>query len=104
MLIQRITFRPAHGKTEDLRRLLEERARSRQGEGTRVMLAQRLVSHEGPVFVLTIPHDDAAAWEQDRQRTLGTPAWEAWQAKLTPLLKEAPTGELLDVLVPFQPQ
>jgi len=101
MYMQRALIYPQLGKEREMQQHLESWVRMRQDQGRKVGLAMQLFSPEGVVFVLTVRHDDLAAYEQQQQRNRADPAFQDFIAKNTSLSRHSSRIELLEVLVPL---
>jgi len=99
MFVQRLVFAPALGKFPDLRALLTERVKQRQAEGVDAALAVAIdPTPDGAWFAMNIRHADLAALEAFRDRNAADAGFQAWNAKLVPLLGRNPAGDISETL------
>src|SRR5688572_26005542 len=99
MFVQRAIYFPATGKGPDVRALLETLTLSEQTQGVPVSLAAAAFRPDGPAFVRTIRLDNLNALERRRSRAAADPARLAFNAKLSPLLRQDAMTELYEIII-----
>ncbi len=100
MFIQRVVFHAAQGKAEELRALLEERAKLAQSQGRAASLAVQMFGAGGS-YVLALRYDTLAELEERRRGLASDSAFQAWSAKVAAATRQPAELDLLEVLIPF---
>lgn len=98
---QRALGYPAVGKGPELRAIMEERVKGLQSSGQRATLGVSVYGTDGQEFTTTLAFQDLAALESYRRRNQSDPAFQAYVAKVNPLIRQGPKVELAEVLIPF---
>lgn len=99
--MQRIFVYPDPEKLGEVRSLLLERAKARQGAGMRLALAELVAGSHTPQFTISTLFEDLAAFEAQRKRDQGDADFQRFVGKLASLIRK-PTGfDLLEVLLPM---
>ena len=102
MYTRRIQIFPALGKAPELQSLLEGQVKREQTEGRAVNLSRQIVSAEGPTFSMVSRYNDLSELENQLRENQADPAWRAFIAKSSSLIRQPVKQELFEVLVPFQ--
>jgi NIPSNAP len=98
MFIQRFTLTPALGKGRELRVLVEEYAKKRQGQGLANSLATSVFG-DVPSLVVTTRFNDLAEFEKLRAKNIADKDWQEYVGKLNSMATVK--AELLEVIMPF---
>jgi len=99
MYTQRITLHPSAGKAGEMEALISDRIKRRQAQGTNASLSQRLTG-EGTTFTLGLRFPDMAAFQSFRAANRADTEFQAYQAKLSPMLLGPGNVELFEILIP----
>ena len=86
MIVQRTRIAPALGKGAAVEAELVQAVKNGQAKGRRVALGRRILSSEGPAFVVTLLADDVAALDAVRRENQADAEFQARGARLAPLL------------------
>jgi hypothetical protein len=100
MFIQRVVFHAAQGKAQELRALLEERAKLAQSQGRAASLTVQVFG-AGGTYVLALRYDTLAELEKRRSDLASDSAFQAWAAKVAGVSRQPAESDLLEVLIPF---
>jgi len=100
MFIQRVVFHAAQGKAQELRALLEERAKSAQSQGRAAALSVQVFGTGGS-YALAIRYDSLAELEERRRALASDSDFQAWAAKVAAVTRQPAESELMEVLIPF---
>ena len=101
MFMQRIFIYRDPDKLGEVRSLLLERAKARQGAGIRLAVAELVAGRHTPQFTVSMLFDDLAAFEAQRKRDQADADFQKFVGKLASLIRK-PTGfDLLEVLLPM---
>ena len=101
MYMQRISIYPDPEKVGEVRAMLVERAKLRQGAGMRIALNELVAGAHAPQYTVSMLFDDLAAFEASRKRDQSDADFQKFVAKLSSLIRK-PTGfDLMETLLPM---
>ena len=100
MFIQRVVFHAAQGKAQELRALLEERAKLAHSQGRAAALTVQVFGAGGS-FVLALRYNTLAEFEERRSSLPSDSGFQTWAAKVAGVTRQPAESELLEVLIPF---
>jgi len=100
MFIQRVVFHAAQGKAQELRALLEERAKLAESQGRAAALTVQVFGAGGS-FALALRYNTLAELEERRRSIASDSSFQAWAAKVAAVTRQPAESELLEVLIPF---
>ena len=98
MFYSRVTVTPAMGKGREVRSLVEESTKKRQGQGNAISLATSVFG-EVPSLVVTLRYNDMAEYEKNRAKNAVDKDWQEYLGKLGSMATTK--VELFEVLLPF---
>ncbi len=101
MFVQRVSLYPSLGKEFELRDVLTEWVKRRQGQEINVGLSIQLFNPEGSTFVTSTRFRDLAQFEHQRRQDVADREWQAAVAKIASLSRAPARIELYEVLVPL---
>jgi hypothetical protein len=101
MYMQRVTIYPKPENIGQLRTLLAERVKMRQGAGIRSALTELVAGGETPQFSVAVMFDDLAAYEAFRKRDMADAEFQKFVGQIATLIRKPTAFDLLDVLVPM---
>ena len=96
--VLRLLYQPAPGKGEELRAVLEERAKSLNGQGVPTGLSARVVAPDGPSFRANVLFADLAAFQRFTEGALTDAGARAFRAKVA-AVAAGPTRQVLTRLL-----
>ncbi len=99
MYMQRISIYPDPEKIADVRSLLLERAKARQGAGIRLALSELVAGSDTPQFTVSTLFDDLAAFEAQRKRDQSDGDFQKFVGKIASLIRKPTAFDLMEVLV-----
>lgn len=97
--MQRISIYPDPEKIADVRSLLLERAKARQGAGIRLALSELVAGSDTPQFTVSTLFDDLAAFEAQRKRDQSDGDFQKFVGKIASLIRKPTAFDLMEVLV-----
>jgi hypothetical protein len=100
MFVQRVVFQAAQGKAQELRALLEERAKFAQSQGRPAALSVQVFGTGGS-FTLALRYNTLAELEERRRSLASDSSFQTWAAKVAAVSGQPAESELLEVLIPF---
>src|SRR5688572_11142192 len=104
MFIQRTRIAPALGKSAAVEAELVQSIKNGQAKGRRVALSRRILSTEGPAFVVTLLADDLAGIDRVRRENLADAEFQARAARLAPLVGDAVKMVLFESIIEAPPR
>ena len=96
--MQRVSIYPDPEKIADVRSMLVERVKIRQGAGIRVALSELVAGSDTPQFTVSLLFDDLAAFEAQRKRDQADGDFQKFVGKLASLVRKPIAFDLLEVL------
>lgn len=99
--VWRLIYQPAQGKGEELRAILEEQAKSLNGQGVPGTLLARVVPPNGPTFMANVLFADLAAFQRFTEGAQTDAGLRAFRAKVATVAAGPPRQVLSRVLVPL---
>ena len=101
MYMQRISIYPDPEKIADVRSMLVERVKARQGGGLRVALTELVAGTDTPQFNVSTLFDDLAGFEAQRKRDQADGDFQKFVGKLSSLIRKPTAFDLMEVLAPM---
>jgi hypothetical protein len=99
--MQRITIYPNPEKVGEVRALLVERAKLRQGAGMRLALNELVAGGHAPQFTVSLLFDDLAAFEASRKRDQSDADFQKFVGKLSSMIRKPNAFDLMETLLPM---
>lgn len=99
--MQRISIYPDPEKVADVRSMLVERVKIRQGAGVRDALTELVAGSDTPPFNVSLLFDDLSAFEAQRKRDQANGDFQKFVAKLASLVRKPIAFDPMEVLEPM---
>jgi len=101
VLVQRITYFPALGKTTEVLALLRERVVTDRAHGrTSTLIAEHLNAARGPSYCVDTELQDLAAYQAFHEERAADEAAQSFEATITSMLAAPPDDRLFRVPIP----
>ncbi len=101
MFMQRISIYPDPEKLGDVRSILLERAKARQGAGIRLALTELVAGSHAPQFTVSTLFDNLAAFEAQRKQDQMDGDFQKFAGKLASMIRKPTAFDIMEVLVPM---
>jgi hypothetical protein len=101
MFMQRISIYPDPEKLGEVRSMLLERVKARQGAGIRLALTELVAGSDTPQFTVSTLFDELAAFEAQRKRDQADGDFQKFVGKLASLIRKPTDFDLMEVLAPM---